>query len=116
MQTPLPIPGGDGGATSVAVPAVLVALLLPAVQQAREAARRSQSKNNMKQIGLAMHNYHDTYNHFPAGTVENDGLEVTERLSWMVSILPFLEQAALYNQIDMKEGFSSATNSGEREL
>ncbi len=107
----LPIPGGDGGAASIAVPAVLVALLLPAVQQAREAARRSQSKNNMKQIGLAMHNYADTYNHFPAGTVENDDLEVEERLSWMVSILPYLDQAPLYNQIDMKEGHESATNS-----
>ena len=107
----LPIPGGDGGAASVAVPAVLVALLLPAVQQAREAARRSQSKNNMKQIGLAMHNYADTYNHFPTGTVENDDLDVEERLSWMVSILPYMDQAPLYNQIDMKEGHESATNS-----
>ena len=106
----LPIPGGDGGAASIAVPAVLIALLLPAVQQAREAARRSQSKNNMKQIGLAMHNYADTHNHFPAGTVENEDLEVEERLSWMVSILPYLDQAPLYNQIDMKEGHESATN------
>jgi len=106
----LPIPGGDGGAVSVAVPAILVALLLPAVQQAREAARRVQSKNNMKQIGLAMHNYAETHNHFPAGTVENEDLEVGERLSWMVSILPFLEQANLYNQINLDEGFSSETN------
>ncbi len=107
----LPIPGGDGGAASVAVPAVLIALLLPAVQQAREAARRSQSMNNLKMIVLAMHNYHDTFNGFPAGTVENDDLEVEERLSWMVSILPFVDQAPLYNQIDMKEGHESATNS-----
>ena len=107
----LPIPGGDGGAASIAVPAVLVALLLPAVQQAREAARRSQSKNNMKQMGLALHNYHDVFNHFPAGTVKNDDLGVEERLSWMVSILPYMDQAPLYNQIDMKEGHESATNS-----
>ena len=107
----LPIPGGDGGAASIAVPAVLIALLLPAVQQAREAARRSQSKNNMKQIGLAMHNYHDTFNHLATGTVKNDDLEVEERLSWMVSILPYMDQAPLYNQIDMKEGHASATNS-----
>lgn len=107
----LPIPGGDGGAASIAVPAVLVALLLPAVQQAREAARRTQSKNNMKMIGLAMHNYADTFRSFPAGTVQNDDLGVEERLSWMVSILPFIDQAPLYNQIDMKEGHGSATNS-----
>ncbi|RLS58269.1 MAG: DUF1559 domain-containing protein [Planctomycetota bacterium] len=106
----LPIPGGDGGVSSVAVPAVLVALLLPAVQQAREAARRSQSKNNMKQLLLAMHNYHDTFNHFPPGTVPNDDLEVEERLSWMVSILPYMDQAPLYNQVDMKEGYASAAN------
>jgi len=108
----LPIPGGDGGAASVAVPAVLVALLLPAVQQAREAARRTQSKNNMKQIGLAMYNYQDSFNNFPAGTVENANLGVEERLSWMVSILPFLDQAPLYNQIKMDEGCTSATNAG----
>ncbi len=106
----LPIPGGDGGATSIAVPAVLIALLLPAVQQAREAARRSQSKNNLKQIGLAMHNYHDTFNHFPTGTVENEDLEVEERLSWMVSILPYMDQAPLYNTINMKEGPASEAN------
>ena len=107
----LPIPGGDGGVSSIAVPAILVALLLPAVQQAREAAHSSQSMNNMKLIALALHNYHDVFRTFPAGTVENDDLDVEERLSWMVSILPYMDQAPLYNQIDMKEGYESATNS-----
>ena len=106
----LPLPGGDSGAASVAAPAVLAALLLPAVQQAREAARRSQSKNNLKQIGLAMHNYHDTFENFPSGTVENSDLEVDQRLSWMASILPFIDQAPLYNQIKSEEGYTSETN------
>lgn len=106
----LPIPGGDGGAASVAVPAVLVALLLPAVQQAREAARRTQSKNNLKMIGLGSHNYADSFGHLPRGTVENGDLPVEERLSWMVSILPYVDEAPLYNQFNMQEGFMSEAN------
>lgn len=89
---------GDG--TSVVVVAVGIALLLPAVQQAREAARRTQSRNNLKQIGLALHNFHDTFNSFPAGTIPNPKLEPEERQSWLVPILPYMDQAALYNSMN----------------
>jgi len=90
----------------IAIIAVLIALLLPAVQQAREAARRSQCKNNLKQLGLAMHNYVDVYHYFPprqhgsATSGNTDGTEaLVPRLSAFVSILPFIDQANLYNQI-----------------
>ncbi|HWL09389.1 MAG TPA: DUF1559 domain-containing protein [Planctomicrobium sp.] len=85
----------------IAIIAILVALLLPAVQQAREAARRSQCKNNLKQLGLALHNYHDTYQMFPirsggthTGTHYND-----IRLSGMVGLLPYVDQSPLFQQI-----------------
>ena len=101
-------PMGNVSAT-VAVP-VMVALLLPAVQQAREAARLTQSKNNLKMIGLAMHNYHETFNELPQGTVPNEDLEPEERLSWAYSILPFLEQVVLYNELDGKLGWEAEEN------
>lgn len=109
---PIPgIPGGSGGVESVAGVAVLVALLVPAVQQAREAARRTQSKNNLKQIGLALHNYHDTTNSFPQGTKENADLKKPEeRLSWLVEVLPYLDQAPLYNTVAKDKGFEDEAN------
>ena len=79
----------------IAIIAVLVALLLPAVQQAREAARRSQCKNNLKQIGLALHNYHDVANTFPYGLMVGANLDAN---TWGIMILPYLDQAPLYNQ------------------
>ncbi len=87
----------------IAIIAILIALLLPAVQQAREAARRSQCKNNMKQLGLALHNYHDVYNQFPINysTVFTTS---TISMSWMVTILPYIDQAPLFNLIDSKVG------------
>ena len=77
----------------IAIIAVLIALLLPAVQQAREAARRTQCKNHLKQLGLALHNYHDTYNSFPLGNHAN------YLGNWRLSILPYLDQATVFNQI-----------------
>jgi prepilin-type processing-associated H-X9-DG protein len=96
----IPLVGG-ADMSSVAVVAVLVALLLPAVQQAREAARRTQSKNNLKQLGLALHNFADTFNHFPQGTIPSKKLKPEERQSWLVEILPYLDQAPLYNQMNV---------------
>ena len=89
----------------IAIIAVLIALLLPAVQQAREAARRTQCKNNIKQLGLALHNYHDAYLRFPysSGGTKVGSANSTDgnwdRASGLVQLLPYLEQANLYNQI-----------------
>ncbi|MCI0359089.1 MAG: DUF1559 domain-containing protein [Planctomycetaceae bacterium] len=79
----------------IAIIGVLVALLLPAVQAAREAARRSDCGNKLKQIGLALHEFHDTYNSFPPGMVDDD----TNCMGWAVAILPYLEQKPLYEQL-----------------
>ncbi len=84
------------------------ALLLPAVQAAREAARRAQCVNNLKQIGLALHNYHDTTNGFPAAAITSkDGKPL---LSWRVAILPYIEQQELYNQFHLNEPWDSPHN------
>lgn len=106
----IPFAGAFDGGTAVATTAVLTALLLPAVQQAREAARRTQSRNNLKQMMLALHNYHDVYQQFPEGTYPNEKLDPDERLSWLTSILPFLDQANLYNEIDFDGGWEDEAN------
>jgi len=82
----------------IAIIAVLIALLLPAVQQAREAARRTQCKNNLKQIGLALHNYHDIYNRLPneESTVWN------RRYGWTLKIMPQLEQGSRFAKVDFR--------------
>jgi prepilin-type N-terminal cleavage/methylation domain-containing protein len=94
----------------IAIIAVLIALLLPAVQQAREAARRTQCKNNLKQMGLALHNYHDTYRSFPpANVVRFAEKPYGDGWTWHARILPQLEQTALYNQVSKVMGTDSGT-------
>ncbi len=94
----------------IAIIAILIALLLPAVQQAREAARRSSCKNNMKQLGLALHNYHDSHSVFPyAGSHRGCSNTTTSpfilnHTGWLM-LLPYLDQSPLYNKFD----FNSAT-------
>ncbi|UUO08612.1 DUF1559 domain-containing protein [Blastopirellula sp. J2-11] len=86
----------------IAIIGALIALLLPAVQQAREAARRMSCTNQLRQIGLAMHNYHDTYGKLPP---RNGGTQANSyRLSGWVGLLPFIEQPALYEQIASGNG------------
>jgi prepilin-type N-terminal cleavage/methylation domain-containing protein/prepilin-type processing-associated H-X9-DG protein len=94
----------------IAIIAILIALLLPAVQQAREAARRTECKNHLKQLGLALHNYHDVYKLFPmrghAGlppaTVNN--MQVEGAWGWGAMILPQIDQAPLFNQLQVGAG------------
>ncbi len=109
-----PVRDGDRVSVSVdsdagmATTGTLVALLLPAVQAAREAARRAQSQNNLKQIALAMHNYHDVHRHFPpAAIVDPKGKKL---LSWRVSLLPYLEANNLYKQFHLDEPWDSEHN------
>jgi len=94
----------------IAIIAVLIALLLPAVQQAREAARRTQCKNNLKQLGLALHNYHDTYREFPDAQYLNIALP-NSAWAWSVMILPYMDQAPLYNALNLNtQMFEQAAN------
>lgn len=112
----------------IAIIAILIALLLPAVQQAREAARRTQCKNNLKQLGLALHNYESTHNVFPmgwghhienrlAGTGRGNCFNTNHgtgnrigRSPWTVMILPFIEMNALYQQYDANYAINWALN------
>jgi len=104
----------------IAIIGVLIALLLPAVQQAREAARRIQCSNNLKQLGLAMHNYHDTFLQFPYAQFNdvrdaywlNGVKQNSERATWYPSVLPYIEQTALYEKFTGDFGKTQAYNWG----
>ena len=85
----------------IAIIGILIALLLPAVQSAREAARRASCSNKMKQIGIALHNYHDTHKCFPPDAIWVGNSAVRQRnFTWIALLLPFMEQAPLHDQID----------------
>jgi len=87
----------------IAIIAILIALLLPAVQQAREAARRTQCLNNMKELGLAFHNYHDVYGTFPrsiVGVTVLTGLRITSCMSWRAALLPYIDQVNVFDRVD----------------
>lgn len=100
---------GCGGAALLLGVPILIALLLPAVQSAREAARRSQCTNNLKQIALAMHNYADAYGSFPpAYLADANGRPMH---SWRVLILPFLEGGTLYSRYKFNEPWDGPNNS-----
>ena len=115
----------------IAIIGVLIALLLPAIQQAREAARRSQCKTNLKQIGLALNNYHDVHKQYPLGSVctstsEDDAGAITYGgpnwcngdfrhrawgTTWAVALLPYLDQDQLFNSWNSDFGSGQLTNS-----
>ncbi|OAI56522.1 hypothetical protein AYO47_08940 [Planctomyces sp. SCGC AG-212-M04] len=102
----------------IAIIAILIALLLPAVQQAREAARRTQCKNNLKQLGLAIHNYESTYSCSPAGKLGMGGAsavsgttgvpdQLIRNVQGHATLLPYLEQAPIYNQLNFSAAFGN---------
>ena len=93
----------------IAIIAILIALLLPAVQAAREAARRMSCGNNVKQISLSLHNYHSAHMAFPINWGDGMANTSTKGRSWMISILPFIEQAALYDAINYNRGLNDGT-------
>lgn len=94
----------------VGVIALVLAVILPAIQRAREAALLSQSKNNLKQLGLALHNYHDTFLCLPpGGTFHSDG---RGHHGWMSSTLPYMDSSPVYSWIDFNEPWDSPRNAG----
>jgi prepilin-type N-terminal cleavage/methylation domain-containing protein len=93
----------------IAIIGVLVALLLPAVQAAREAARRSQCSNNSRQLGIALHMYHDTHLVFPLGVLQTDLAQefAYPRLTWAIHLYPYIEQKAVYDQFQFSPGLQN---------
>lgn len=104
----------------IAIIGVLIALLLPAVQQAREAARRMSCQNNMKQIGLGLHNYHDTFLTFPSGFLVETSRSIPT-FGWHVELLPFVEQGNIYDALNptsrrLSDIYSSSSSAADKAL
>ena len=104
----------------IAIIGVLVAILLPAVQQAREAARTTQCRNHLKQLGLALHNYHETHGMFCPGVVIQRTGDGSGNWSWGAYVLPYVDQAGLYNKLNvggttLPEAIADATPGGRRD-
>lgn len=98
---------------------VLIALLIPAVQQVRESARRTQCRNNLKQIGLALENYHDMYRMFPPASIRDTGFENNgrdqPRSTWMIALLPLIDAAPLYQRFDAGAATDLPANASVRD-
>ena len=95
----------------IAIIGILVGMLLPAVQQVREAARRTRCQNNLKQIGLALHSHHTVKSEFPIGTVEFRLFDPSKRqLAWSVFLLPYMEQDNVFEMLDLNLAFDDANN------
>src|SRR5688572_22487810 len=102
----------------IAIIAVLIALLVPAVQKVRAAAARTQCRNNLKQIGTAFHNYHATHNRFPPGfsarAASIDGPGLGAGWGWAAHLLPYVEQEGLHRKIDFTKDITHAANAQAR--
>ena len=96
----------------IAIIAVLIGLLLPAVQKVREAANRMRCSNNLKQLGLALHNYHEACGTFPPGQVKAPYARWKANHGWAVFILPYIEQQSLYNAYDWDQALAAQANQG----
>src|SRR5579864_816771 len=88
----------------------LACLILPSILRARTSADRRICSNNLKQLGLALHNYHDVYKSFPPGTVANQALQPEDRLSWLIPLFPYLEQDNVYRSLDLYKAWNAPEN------
>src|SRR6476619_130793 len=92
----------------IAIIAVLIGLLLPAVQKVREAAARAKCQNNLKQLGVALHNYHSAFNAFPYGWGAPNVVGNTRTANWRVRLFPFMEMDTVYQQVNLTDTWTSA--------